>query len=125
METLPPIKTRAVLHRTTLAHVPTEAEGFDAKALADRIDRLVREGNVRRIVVHDRTGRTVLDVPVLAGLVAAVFAPMITAASAGLALAGGWRLEVERTEPMVVEERPDERADRAGSSEEDGRGRAE
>lgn len=88
--------------------MPTEAEGSSAKGLADKIDQLIREGNARRIVVRDKQGRTVLDVPVTVGLVALFFAPMIITAASAVALAGGWRLEVERTEPTVVDESPDE-----------------
>jgi hypothetical protein len=88
--------------------VATEAEGFSAKALTDKIDQLIREGNVRRIVVRNAQGRTVLDVPVAVGLVAVLVAPMIAAAASAVALAGGWRLEVERTEPLVVDEQSEE-----------------
>lgn len=88
--------------------MPTEAEGFSAKALTDKIDQLIREGNVRRLVVRDKQGRTVLDVPVTVGLVAMLIAPMMTAAASAVALAGGWRLEVERTEPAIVDEPSEE-----------------
>jgi hypothetical protein len=79
-----------------------EAQGADVQALFDKINELVRQGNVRRVVVKDRTGRKVLDVPVNAGVVAAVIAPMLTAAGAALALAGGWHIAVEHTDPDVV-----------------------
>jgi hypothetical protein len=102
------VRVRVLLHRTTLVFVPTEAEGSSTKGLADKIDQLIREGNVRRIVVRDKRGRSVLDVPVTAGLVALFVAPMITTAASAVALAGGWRLEVERTEPTVVDEPPAE-----------------
>lgn len=88
--------------------MPTEAEGFSAKALTEKVDQLIREGNVRRIVVRNAQGRTVLDVPVTVGLVAVVVAPMIAAAASAVALAGGWRLEVERSEPLVVDEPSEE-----------------
>lgn len=88
--------------------MPTEAEGFSAKALSAKIDQLIREGNVRRIVVRNNEGRTVLDVPVTVGLVAVLIAPMITAAVSAVALMGGWKLEVERTEPPVVDEQSEE-----------------
>ena len=88
--------------------MPTEAEGFSARALSEKIDQIIREGNVRRIVVRNGEGRTVLDVPVAVGVVVALLAPMITAAASALALAGGWRLEVERTEPVVVDEQSEE-----------------
>ncbi len=97
--------------RTTLAQVPTESEGFSARALSEKIDQLIREGSVRRIVVRDKDGRTVLDLPVTAGIVAVLVAPMVAAAASAVALAGGWRLDVERTE------QPGERPER---SEEDG-----
>ncbi|MGH3875680.1 MAG: DUF4342 domain-containing protein [Actinophytocola sp.] len=88
--------------------MPSEAEGFSARALSEKIDQIIREGNVRRIVVRNGEGRTVLDVPVAVGVVVALLAPMITAAASALALAGGWRLEVERTEPVVVDEESEE-----------------
>ncbi|HYQ66346.1 DUF4342 domain-containing protein [Actinophytocola sp.] len=79
-----------------------EAEGTGVQALFDKVNDLVHEGSVRRVVVTDRTGRRILDLPVNAGLVAAVLAPMLTGAGAALALAGGWHINVERTDPDVV-----------------------
>lgn len=76
--------------------VEREAEGFGAKALNEKIEKLIREGTVRRIVVRNDEGRTVLDVPVAVGLVAILMAPMITVAGSVLALAGGWKIDVER-----------------------------
>lgn len=79
-----------------------EAEGNGVQALVDKISELVREGNVRRVVVTDKSGRKILDVPINAGVVAAIFFPMLMAAGAALALAGGWKIQVEHTEPDVV-----------------------
>lgn len=80
----------------------TEAEGAGVSALFAKINELVHEGNVRRIVISDRSGRKILDIPINAGVVAAVIAPMLTMAGAALALAGGWRIQVEHTAPDVV-----------------------
>jgi hypothetical protein len=79
-----------------------EAEGTGVQALVDKIGELVREGNVRRVVVTDKSGRKILDVPVNAGVVAAFFFPMLMAAGAAIAVAGGWRIQVEHTDPDVV-----------------------
>jgi hypothetical protein len=79
-----------------------EAEGNGVQALMDKIGELVREGNVRRVVVTDKSGRKVLDLPINAGVVAAFFFPMLMTAGAALALAGGWRIQVEHTDPDVV-----------------------
>jgi hypothetical protein len=74
-----------------------DAEGTGFDALVDKVNELVRQGNVRRVVVSDRGGRKVLDVPVNAGVVAVFVAPMLMAAGVALAVAGGWRISVERT----------------------------
>jgi len=94
--------------------VQKESEGTGTQALFDKINELVRQGHVRRIVVTDPRGRKVLDLPITAGVVAAVCAPMIGAAGAALALAGGWRIKVANTEPDVVDAGPD--AEPAGES---------
>jgi len=83
--------------------VGKEAEGTGVQALFDKINEVVRQGNVRRIVVTDNGGRKILDIPVNAGVIAAVVAPMLTAAGAALALVGGWHIAVERTDPDVVD----------------------
>lgn len=79
-----------------------EARGTGVQPLFDKINDLVHQGNVRRVVVTSRDDRKVLDLPVNAGLIVAAIAPMMTAAGAALALAGGWRITVENTEPEVV-----------------------
>lgn len=88
--------------------VGKEAEGTGTQALFDKINEVVRQGNVRRVVVSDRGGRKILDIPVNAGVVAAVFAPVLTVAGAALALAGGWHITVENTEPDVVDGEADD-----------------
>lgn len=85
-----------------------EAEGTGVQALFDKVNDLVHEGNVRRLVITDRTGRKILDLPVNAGLIAAVLAPMLTGAGAALALAGGWHINVERADPDVVDGAPEQ-----------------
>lgn len=84
-----------------------EAEGTGVQALFDKLNELVRQGNVRRIVVTDRGDRKVLDIPVNAGVIAAVIAPMLTAVSTALAVMGGWHISVERESPEVVDAEPE------------------
>ncbi|WP_461118732.1 DUF4342 domain-containing protein [Saccharothrix stipae] len=77
----------------------TEQDGRGApgiEALTDKIRQLVHEGNTRRVVVRNGKGEPVLDIPVTAGVVAAVAAPVVTAVAAFAALAGPWSLNVER-----------------------------
>ncbi|QQQ79216.1 DUF4342 domain-containing protein [Saccharothrix sp. 6-C] len=71
------------------------------EALTDKIRQLVQEGNTRRVVVRNGKGESVLDIPVTAGVVAAVAAPVVTAVAAFAALAGPWTVGVERPEPTA------------------------
>jgi hypothetical protein len=83
--------------------VGKEAEGTGTQALFDKVNELVRQGNVRRIVVNDRNDRKVLDIPINAGVIAAVIAPTMLTVGAALAVVGGWRIKVENTEADVVD----------------------
>lgn len=67
-----------------------------ADALAARVKGLVHEGNVRRIVVKNSDGHTVIEIPVTAGVVATVAAPVLAAVAAIAALANHWEIEIHR-----------------------------
>ncbi len=67
-------------------------------ALAAKIKELLHEGNVRRIVVKNDQGHTVMEIPVTAGIIAAVALPILIAVGAIAALANDWKIEVHRVE---------------------------
>ena len=69
------------------------------EALVDKVKELLHEGNVRRILIKNETGHTVIEIPVTAGLVAAVAAPVVTAVGAIAALAKDWTIEVQHRGP--------------------------
>jgi uncharacterized membrane protein len=92
--------------------------------LLERINTLVSEGNIRRLIIKDNTGRTLLEVPLTLGVVAgtsvALFAPFLAAVGAIAALVAQVRIVVERyenpadadkeQEPTVAEvRRPDDK----------------
>lgn len=62
--------------------------------LADRIAELVREGNRRHIVVSDRNGNKIAEIPVTIGLLGAAVAPVASAAGTVAALAARWSFSV-------------------------------
>ena len=66
------------------------------EALADRVKALVHEGNVRRITIRNDEGHTVIEIPVTAGVVAAVAAPMLVGVAAIAALANSWEIQIDR-----------------------------
>ena len=69
----------------------------EGQQLLDRLEELVREGNVRRIVIKQQ-GRTIAEFPLLVGVVGAVIAPVLAAIGAVIALAKDCRIEVERVD---------------------------
>lgn len=72
-----------------------ESIKVDGLGVIDTLKDLVREGNVRRVIV-EQDGRTVAEFPLTLGLVGAVFAPMFAAIAAILALARDCTIHVER-----------------------------
>jgi hypothetical protein len=68
------------------------AQGLE---LVEELKKLVREGNVRRIVVKQGT-RTVAEFPLTVGVVGAVLAPIAAAIGALVALLADCTIEVER-----------------------------
>ncbi|MFC4950730.1 DUF4342 domain-containing protein [Pseudonocardia sp. GCM10023141] len=67
-------------------------------AFVARIKELINESTVQRIVVKNEEGQTVMEIPMAAGFVAAVAAPVVTAVSAIAAMANHWKIEVYRKE---------------------------
>lgn len=70
-----------------------KAEGQNA---VEKVERIIHEGNVRRIVVKNQGG-TVAEFPLTAGVVGAVLAPVLAAIGALVALMKDCTIEVDRT----------------------------
>lgn len=77
----------------------TERVKVQADALREKVEELLHEGNVRRIIVKNAEGQTVMELPLTFGIVGAVAAPMIAAVGAMAGVAARWSLEIERREP--------------------------
>lgn len=67
-----------------------------AGKLTATLKALVREGNVRRVVIRNPRGRTLLDMPLAAGVAGAVLLPFWVAVGAVVALAKEFTIVVER-----------------------------
>jgi hypothetical protein len=63
--------------------------------LIDRLKEIIREGNVRRVVVQQE-GRTVAEFPLTAGVVGVVLAPVVAAIGALVALLKDCSIHIER-----------------------------
>ncbi|MCO4292863.1 DUF4342 domain-containing protein [Solitalea sp. MAHUQ-68] len=73
-------------------------ETFNIKGeeLLNKIKELINEGNVRKIIISDKTGKEIMSVPLTIGVVGAVFAPVLAAIGAMAALIGECSITVER-----------------------------
>ena len=66
--------------------------------LVAKIREIIHEGNVRRIIIKNDEGRTLVEVPLTLGVVGAVLAPVWAAIGALAALAADLRIVVEKVE---------------------------
>ena len=60
------------------------------------IKKIVREGNIRRIIIKNEDGRIMLEVPLTLGALGAVFAPILAAVGALAALVTHCTIVVEK-----------------------------
>lgn len=71
--------------------------------LVAKLKEIVREGNVRRIVLRNDEGRTLIEIPLTVGVVGAMLAPVWAAVGAIAALAADLTIVVEKTVPGTDE----------------------
>jgi hypothetical protein len=64
--------------------------------LKAKLKELIREGNVRRVIIRNPKGRVLLDMPLNAGVAGAVLLPFWIAVGAIVALAKDFTIMVER-----------------------------
>ncbi|MEI8007706.1 MAG: DUF4342 domain-containing protein [Bacteroidota bacterium] len=75
-------------------------EEFQVKAeeLVVKVRQLIHEGNVRRLIIKDETGKVYLEIPVTVGVIGALIAPMLAAVGAIAAMVANLKIEVIRNE---------------------------
>jgi hypothetical protein len=74
----------------------TEEFHLDGDALLAKIKELLHEGNIRRILIRNEEGKTLIEFPVTLGVVGAVLAPQLAAIGAIAALVTRCTLVVEK-----------------------------
>lgn len=62
--------------------------------LLKRIKDLIREGNVRRIIIKDERGKPYLEIPLSFGVVGVVLAPIWAAIGALAAMAANFTIQI-------------------------------
>lgn len=76
----------------------TEEFTVSGEGLLHKIKELIREGNIRRIIIKGEDGKTLVELPLTIGLVGAAFAPVLAAVGAIAALVSNCTIIVERKE---------------------------
>jgi Domain of unknown function (DUF4342) len=74
-----------------------ERHRVNGEEVIAKIKELIREGNVRHVVIKNDEGRTLIEFPVSLGLAGAVFLPVWAAVGAVAAIVTRCTIEVERT----------------------------
>jgi hypothetical protein len=73
-----------------------EAHWVTGDKLLAKARQLVHEGNVRRIIIKNEDGRTIIEAPLTVGVVGAMLLPLWAAIGAVAALLANCSIEVER-----------------------------
>jgi len=73
---------------------------FSGDTLLAKIKEILREGNVRRLVIKNEEGRVLIDVPLSVGVVGTLLAPQLAAigAIAALVIRGSIVIEKQTTD---------------------------
>jgi uncharacterized membrane protein YvbJ len=76
--------------------VRTEEFKVSADDLVKTVKNLIHEGNIRRILIKDDKGKTLMDLPVTVGVVGTILAPWLAALGVIGAIATNCTIVVER-----------------------------
>ena len=81
----------------------TEEFEINGDKLVAKVKELIAAGNVRRITIKNEEGKSLLEIPLNVGVVAAVIAPVLAALGAVAALVTKCVIAVEREAPAPDE----------------------
>jgi hypothetical protein len=73
-----------------------ESFRVNGEELLKRVKELIREGNIRKITIADKDGKTLVVLPLTIGVIGAVVAPVLAAVGAIAALVTECTITVER-----------------------------
>jgi len=76
----------------------TEEFQVNGEELLEKVKELMHAGNIRRIIIRNQEGRTLVDIPLTFGVVGALVAPQLAAIGAIAALLGKGTILVEKAE---------------------------
>lgn len=74
----------------------TEEFKVNGEELLAKVKAIIKEGNVRRIIIKNKEGKSLIELPLAVGVVGAVLAPMLAAVGTIAALVTECTIAVER-----------------------------
>jgi hypothetical protein len=74
----------------------TEEFRVNGEELLAKIKNLIKEGNIRRVIIKDKEGKVVFEIPLTFGVVGALVAPQLAAIGAIAALLSEATVVVEK-----------------------------
>jgi len=78
--------------------VRTEEFRVEGEKVVAKIKELLHEGNIRRIILKDKDGRILIEIPLTIGVVGAILLPVWAAIGAIAALAAELTIVVEKSD---------------------------
>ena len=78
--------------------VRTEEFRVNGEELLSKVKNLLKEGNIRRVIIKDKEGKIVFEIPLTLGVVGALIAPQLAAIGAIAALLTEATVVVEKSE---------------------------
>lgn len=76
----------------------TEEFRVDGEELLRKIKDLLKQGNIRRVIIKDKEGKTLFEIPLTLGVVGALIAPQLAAIGAIAALLTEATVVIEKAE---------------------------
>ena len=76
----------------------TEEFKVEGEKLLAKIKELIHEGNIRKVIIKDKDGKTMMEIPMTLGMVGVLIAPQLAAIGAIAALLTEATLVVEKME---------------------------
>lgn len=76
----------------------TEEFSVNGEQLLAKVKELLRQGNIRRVIIKDKSGKVLVEFPLTIGVVGVVLAPTLAAVGAVAALVSEATIVVEKTE---------------------------
>jgi hypothetical protein len=78
--------------------IHTEEFQVRGEELVAKIKEIIHEGNIRRVIIKNESGRTLIDIPLTIGVVGALLVPQLAAIGAIAALLTNATIVVETVE---------------------------